>query len=157
MYLIERHLQLEIYFSCFEQLPEYCATIRKHVLESIRLTEEKLHIIQEGEGAITKVDSFLCSCGKGSAHHTCAYNSFSGILECTESEETGERCKLDPQHKLWLGMCTLPTHSIVFVIVTFCTLATLFTTLFCILILGICYNFSLQNHQNQELLFTSCL
>ena len=122
VYLIERHLQLEIYFTCFEQLPEYCATIRKHVLESIRLTEEKLHIIQEGEGAITKVDSFLCSCGKGSAHHTCAYNSFSGILECTESEETGERCKLDPQHKLWLGECTLHSLHCLLAIVTFCTL-----------------------------------
>ena len=104
VYLIERHLQLEIYFSCFEQLPQDCATIRDHVLESIHLTEEKLNIIQQGEGAITKVDSFLCSCGKGSAHHTCAYNPLSEILECTESEETGEHCRLDPQHLLWLGM-----------------------------------------------------
>ena len=110
VYLIERHLQLEIYFSLCEQLPKDCATIRNHVLESIHLTEEKLHIIQEGEGAITKVDSFLCFCGKGSAHHTCAYNPLSGILECTESEETGESCKLDPQHLLWIGMCTL--HSL---------------------------------------------
>ena len=106
VYLIERHLQLEIYFSFCKQLPQDCATIRNHVLKSIRLAEEKLHIIQEGEGAITKVDSFLCSCGKGSAHHTCAYNPLSGILECEESEETGESCKLDPQHLLWLGVCT---------------------------------------------------
>ena len=110
LHLIERHLQLEIYFSLCEQLPRDCTTIRNHVLESIRLTEEKLHIIQEGEGAITKVDSFLCSCGKGSAHHTCAYNPLSGILECMESEETGECCKLDPLHKLWLGVYTL--HSL---------------------------------------------
>ena len=137
VYLIERHLQLEIYFSLYGQLPQDCATIRDYILESIRLTEEKLHIIQEGEGAITKADSFLCSCGKGSAHHTCAYNPLSGILECTESEDTGESCKLDPQHKLWLGECTLPSHSIVFVIVTFCTLPLLFTALFCILILGL--------------------
>ena len=109
VYLIERHLQLEIYFTLCKQLPQDCATIRDHVLKSISLTEEKLHIIQEGEGAITKVDSFLCSCGKGSAHHTCAYNPLSR-MECTESEDTGERCKLDPQHKLWLGMCTL--HSL---------------------------------------------
>ena len=107
MYLIERHLQLEIYFSCFEDLPQDCATIRDLVLKSIRLTEKKLHIIQEGEGAITKVDSFLCSCGKGSAHHTCTYNSLSGILECEETEETGKRCKLNPKHLHWLGMCYL--------------------------------------------------
>ena len=104
VYLIERHLQLEIYFSVFEQLPQDCTTIRDLVLKSIKLTEEKLHIIQIGEGAITKVDSFLCSCGKGSAHHTCAYNPLSEILEC-EAEEFGERCQLDPRHRHWLGMC----------------------------------------------------
>ena len=98
--LIERYLQLEIYFSCFGQLPQDCATIRDLVLESIRLTEEKLHIIQEGEGAITKVDTFLCSCGKGSAHHTCAYNPLSGMLECDETEEF---CILNTQHLRWLG------------------------------------------------------
>ena len=87
MYLIERHLQLEIYSSFCEKLLRECATIRDLVLESIRLTEKKLHIIQEGDGAITKVDSFLCCCGKGSAHHTCAYNPLSRILECEETEE----------------------------------------------------------------------
>ena len=100
VYLIERHLQLEIYFSFCKQLSQDCTTIRNHVLESIRLTEEKLHIIQEGKSAIIKVDSFLCSCGKGSAHHTCAYNADSGILEC---EETGELCILSTQHSRWLG------------------------------------------------------
>ena len=103
VHLIERHLQLEIYFSLYKQFPKDCATIRDHILESIRLTEEKLHIIQKGEGAITKVDSFLCSCGKGSAHHSCAYNTLSGILECTESE-AGELCILETQHSHWLGM-----------------------------------------------------
>ena len=104
VYLIERHLQLEIYFSFYEQLLRECATIRDLVLESIRLTEKKLHIIQEGEGAITKVDSFLCCCGKGSAHHTCAYNPLSRILEC---EETEEFCTLDTQYSRWLGVLTV--------------------------------------------------
>ena len=40
VYLIERHLQLEIYFSFYEQLLRECATIRNLVLESIRLTEK---------------------------------------------------------------------------------------------------------------------
>ena len=111
VYLIERHLQLEIYFSWFGQLPKDCTIIRDLVLKSIKLTEEKLHIIQEGEGAITKVDSFLCSCGKGSAHHTCAYNPLSGILEC-EAGETRESCKLDSRHMLWLGMCFALTSSL---------------------------------------------
>ena len=76
---MERHLQLEVHYSCCDQLQQECAIIRNHVLESIRLTEEKLHI---REGAITKVDSFLCSCGEGRAHHICAYNPETHIVEC---------------------------------------------------------------------------
>ena len=106
VYLIEHHFQLEIYFSFCKQLPQECATIRNFILKSIRLTESKLHIIQDGEGAITKVDSFLCTCGKGSAHHTCTYNPDTGILEC-ESEETEKCHQLDHQHLLWLGVCNL--------------------------------------------------
>ena len=98
--LVERHLQLEIHYSGLAKLPKECQTIRDHVLESIRLTEEKLHIIQEGEGAITKVDSFLCSCDKCSADHFCTFKP-SGCVEC---EKTRELYKLDPQHLLWLGM-----------------------------------------------------
>ena len=96
--LVERHLQLEVHYSCCDQLQQECAIIRNHVLESIRLTEEKLHI---REGAITKVDSFLCSCGKGRAHHICAYNPETHIVEC---EVTREVFDLEPQHQLWLGM-----------------------------------------------------
>ena len=97
VFFVERRLQLEVYYSCYKRLPQECKTIRNLVLRSIHLTEEKLHIIQEGEGAITKVDSFLCSCGKGSAHHTCAYNPLSGILECEKT-----RSLIDLQTH-WLG------------------------------------------------------
>ena len=100
--LVERHLQLEVHYSGLEHFPQECVTIRDNIRESIRLTEEKLHIIQEGEGAIIKVDSFLCSCGKGSAHHFCNYKP-SGCVEC---EETRTLYDLKPQHLLWLGMCT---------------------------------------------------
>ena len=96
--LVERHLQLEVHYSCCEQLQQECAIIRNHVLESIRLTEEKLHI---REGAIAKVDSFLCSCGEGRAHHICAYNPETHIVEC---EVTREVFVLEPQHQLWLGV-----------------------------------------------------
>ena len=96
--LVERHLQLEVHYSCCDQLQQECAIIRNHVLESIRLTEEKLHI---REGAITKVDSFLCSCGEGRAHHICAYNPETHIVEC---EVTREVFVLEHQHQLWLGV-----------------------------------------------------
>ena len=107
--LVERHLQLEVQYSGFKQFPHECAIIRDNIRDSIRLTEEKLHIIQEGEGAITKVDSFLCSCSKnGSAHHFCIYKP-SGCVEC---EETRLLCDLESQHLLWLGMCTYTTLSL---------------------------------------------
>ena len=96
--LVERHLQLEVHYSCCDQLQQECAIIRNHVLESIRLTEDKLHI---REGAITKVDSFLCSCGKGRAHHICAYNPETHIVEC---EVTREVFVLERQYQLWLGV-----------------------------------------------------
>ena len=99
--LVERHLQLEVHYSCsmkHKKLRQECTIIRNHVLESIRLTEEKLHI---REGAITKVDSFLCSCGEGRAHHICAYNPETHIVEC---EVTREVFDLESQHQLWLGV-----------------------------------------------------
>ena len=99
VYFVERHLQLEVYYSLCDDLPHQCSIVRRLVLESINLTEKRLSI---KEGAIIKVDSFLCSCGKGSAHHTCAYNPLSGILEC---EETDEICtSVDSKHLHWLGM-----------------------------------------------------
>ena len=95
--LVERHLQLEVHYSFSDQLQQECTNIRNHVLKSIRLTEEKLHI---REGAITKVDSFLCSCGEGSrAQHICAYNPETQIVEC---EETRKMVKT--YHQLWLGV-----------------------------------------------------
>ena len=92
--LVERHLQLEVHY---DELQQECANIRNHVLESIRLTEEKLHI---REGAITKVDSFLCSCGKGRAHHICAYKPVRHV----ECQETRKVFDLERQHQLWLGV-----------------------------------------------------
>ena len=96
--LVERHLQLEVHYSCSDQLQQECTIIRNHVLESIRLTEEKLHI---REGAINKVDSFLCSCDEGRAHHICAYDPETHIVEC---EVTRKVFELEPQHQLWLGV-----------------------------------------------------
>ena len=95
--LVERHLQLEVHYSFSDQLQQECTNIRKHVLESIRKTEEKLHI---REDAITKVDSFLCSCGEGSrAQHICAYIPRTQIVVC---EETKKMVKT--YHQLWLGV-----------------------------------------------------
>ena len=101
--LVERHLQLEVHYSCcsIKKLRKECKIIRNNILKSIRMTEEKLHI---REGAITKVDSFLCSCGEGSrprVQHICAYNPETQIVEC---EETREVFVLEAHHQLWLGV-----------------------------------------------------
>ena len=98
--LVERHLQIEVHYSCYDQLEQECTNIRNHVLESIRLSEEKLHI---REGTIIKVDSFLCPCGEGSrAQHICAYNPETAqIVEC---EETRKVFALEAHHRLWLGV-----------------------------------------------------
>ena len=96
--LVEHHLQIEVYYSELKKLPQQCSTIRDCILESIRLTEVKLHV---RKGAFTKVDSFLCSCGKGSVCHICAYNPETQIVEC---EETREVFVLEARHQQWLGM-----------------------------------------------------
>ena len=98
--LVERHLQIEVYYSGIKlkQLQQQCSTIRDCILESIRLTEVKLHIRKD---AFTKVDSFLCSCGEESACHICTFNPETCIVEC---EETREVFKLKAHHQQWLGM-----------------------------------------------------
>ena len=97
VYIVEYHLQLEVYFTYCDKLPRDCAVIRSSVLKAIFLTEEKLRIT---EVAITKVDSFLCSCDeKSNARHVCIYNDSSGIVEC---EVTGRSCNLEPQNLLWI-------------------------------------------------------
>ena len=67
VYIVECHLQLEVYYSLSELFPNECLTIRNYVLEAMRLTEEKLHVTKD---FITKVDCFLCHCGANSADHS---------------------------------------------------------------------------------------
>ena len=96
--LIERHLQLEILYLCSSQLERLSkgqASIRKYILDSIRLTEEKLHIQKD---FITKVDCFPCFCSEGDDHHVCTYNDMSKIVECEKNVHD-----LEPRHLKWLG------------------------------------------------------
>ena len=97
VYIVERHHQLEVYFTLCEKLLRNCAVIRRSVLKAISYTEDRLHIT---EGAITKVDSFLCSCDeKANARHVCIYNNNSGIVEC---EVTDQERHLEPQNLVWI-------------------------------------------------------
>ena len=94
VYIVEHHLQLEVYFTFCNELPGDCAIIRGSVLRAMYLTEERLCI---KECAITKVNLFLCSCdNKAKIRHFCVYNEKSRLAEC---EDTG--CKCDLQ-SLWI-------------------------------------------------------
>ena len=86
VYIVECHLQLEVYFTRAGKLPQECLHIRNCVLEAMRLTEERLHI---AEGSITKVDCFLCSCEEGSAHihHVGEYSCELEGIVCEKTEE----------------------------------------------------------------------
>ena len=97
VYIVERHHQLEVYFTLCEKLLKNCAVIRRSVLKAMSYTEDRLRIT---EGAITKVDSFLCSCNeKANARHVCICNDESGIIEC---EVTNQERHLVPQNLVWI-------------------------------------------------------
>ena len=103
VYIVERHLELEVYFTFSERLPQECAIIRDRVLNAISLTEERLQI-HVHEHAITKVDCFLCSCTDDSSRHICVYNRYSKIAEC----ENGEACcDLKPHNLVWISGMTI--------------------------------------------------
>ena len=97
VYLVERHLQLEVYYSLADDLPDHCSTIRHLILQSMQETQKELRI---REDAITIVDSFLCSCSEGSAHHACTCKPDKRIGVCCEK---GTICKLDTHHLRWLS------------------------------------------------------
>ena len=84
VYIVERHLQLEVYVEHFELVSSECLHIRNCVLEAMCLTEEQLHITK---GSITKVDCFLYSCGEGSSHHS-NVGVYSCKLRGVKCEET---------------------------------------------------------------------
>ena len=83
VYIVERHLQLEIYFTLCEEFADECMVIRESILKAIFLTEERLRIT---DNAITKVDSFLCSCDENS-HYVCIYNVEMRIAVCEVTDD----------------------------------------------------------------------
>ena len=83
-------------------LSQECVNIRNLILESIRLTEEKLQIKKD---AITKVDCFLCFCSGESDDHVCTYNTLTKtFVECIK--RPGKVFKLESRHLKWLGKYT---------------------------------------------------
>ena len=102
VYILDRNLQLEIYFTLCEKMAGECTVIRDSIQKAMSLTDKKLCITED---AITKVDSFLCTCEEQS-HHICIYNDDSEIAQC---EITDDICTLEPQQLQWIksGMSKL--------------------------------------------------
>ena len=86
VFLLERHLQLEVYFTSAEELPQECLQIRNRILDAMHLTEKRLRYKEE---SITKVDCFLCSCEKSSIHinHVGEYNRTLKKVVCEKTKK----------------------------------------------------------------------
>ena len=97
VYLIERNLQLEIYYPCAdddEEISKDCSFIRSAIMNALVEVEKKLHFIP---GILIKNDAFLCSCD--SSRHICVYNKDCKRTECDRSEKL---TKLNQQQQYWL-------------------------------------------------------
>ena len=104
VFIVEHHLQLEVYFTGCEFTIE-CSDIRKFVLEAMMETDRRLRIDQL---SINKIDCFLCSCRKGSSCHLCTYRS--NIVKCEEHPES--HLELNDNQRIWIqsGIMLVYTH-----------------------------------------------
>ena len=97
VYLIERNLQLEIYYPCAdddEEMSKDCSLIRSAIQNALVVVEEKLHFVPN---ILIKNDAFLCSCD-GSCH-ICVYNKDRKRTSCDKSDKLR---KLNQQQQYWL-------------------------------------------------------
>ena len=111
VYIVECHMELEVYFSCCrtEDYTNDCSAIREYVLEAMEKTDERLRI---NRLSIEKIDCFLCSCGKGSSRHLCTYVGLKNV-ECEENPN--EPLKLNDMQRIWINPgthvdCTSHAH-----------------------------------------------
>ena len=83
IYLIEKSLHLQIYFTYDNELTQDCFFIRSIILDALVEVEEKLHFIP---GILIKKDAFLCSCDGSQQQHVCVYNAQCNRASCNRSE-----------------------------------------------------------------------
>ena len=95
VYLIEKSLYLQIYFTWDNELTQDCCFIRSTILDALVEVEEKLHFIP---GILIKKDAFFCPCD-GSWQHVCVYNTQSNRASCNRSEGPKQ---LNRQQLCWL-------------------------------------------------------
>ena len=96
VYLIEKYLHLQIYFTWDNELTQDCFFIRSTILDALVKVEEKLHFIPD---ILIKKDAFLCSCDGSRQQHVCVYNAQSNRASCNRSEGPKQ---LNRQQLCWL-------------------------------------------------------
>ena len=97
VYLIERNLQLEIYYPCVdddEEMSQDCSFIRSAIQNALVVVEERLHFVPN---ILIKNDAFLCSCD--GSRHICVYNKDRKRTSCDKSDKLR---KLNQQQQYWL-------------------------------------------------------
>ena len=97
VYFVERHLQLEVYFTFCKDLPQECFNIRNCILQAMSLVEERLSIDKE---SIDKVDAFICSCGEDGDSHIAEYSHKWKDVIC---ERTEQRYNISNECSLWMS------------------------------------------------------
>ena len=101
VYLVERHMQLEVYYSHAKSHPKRFSAIKAFVLKSMQKTQKELRIRDDA------VIIFLCSCGKNTG---CTYELPDDInAECCEK---GKLSELVTRHscRLSSGNCMFTCH-----------------------------------------------
>ena len=102
--IIERPLQLEIYYSFSQFSDSECSVIRSLICDAISETEKRLSFDVD---SITIEDSFPCSCSpqRESRHILCQPKSGPPRARC---EQTREPCELTEQQLRWLSPPGMP-------------------------------------------------
>ena len=93
--IIERHLQLEFYFSGGYKFRTEFSNIRQCVLEAISTTEKKLQIA----GTVTRLDCFSCTCGKGSSSSSALDGKAVHVCVCYYDQENDYYAVCDESHQ----------------------------------------------------------
>ena len=93
--IIERHLQLEFYFSGGCKFRTEFLNIRQCILKAISLTEKKLQIAD----TVKRLDCFLCTCGKGSSSSSVLDCKAVHVCVCYYDQENGYYAVCDESHQ----------------------------------------------------------
>ena len=104
VYFIERHCQLEVYFTFCKELPRECCYIRNCVVQAMSLAEARLSI---DKGSIDKVDSFICPCGKDGDSHIAEYSHNLKDAVCERTEKRYNLSEYPPWISTGETYCTL--------------------------------------------------